>query len=392
MRLLFSICILTMVSCSSKNIEQKGPDEPIAVQMADAVMSRHDSLVYYNNPSKVKWQYDIAMLGQAIDRLGDLDPEYSIYMKDFIDYFVQDDGSVLKYKQSDYNLDHINPARNLITLYKRTGDEKYLLAIRQFITQLEHQPRTPSGGFWHKKRYPNQMWLDGIYMSGPFMAQYAAEFNQPGWFDTLTYQIVLIYNKTLDPETGLLYHAWDESKSEKWCNPETGQSKHFWSRAMGWYMMALVDVLDYLPRTHERRDTLISILNHTSAALMKVRDKETKLWYQVLDEGDREGNYLEASGSSMFVYAFAKGVNKGYLPERYREYAEESFRAIEDRFIYRDKDGLLHMQHICGGCGLGGDPYRDGSYTYYIMEEQVTDDPKGVAPFIMAAIELNQEN
>lgn len=381
-----------MISCSAKKEEQTDVRESLAVQMANSVISRHESLIYYNNPSKVKWQYDIAMLGRAIDRLGHLDPIYSEYLKEFMDYFVQDDGSILKYKQSDYNLDHINPAKNLITLYKRTGEEKYLLAIQQFIEHLEQQPRTPSGGFWHKKRYPNQMWLDGIYMSAPFMAQYAAEFNKPEWFDTLTYQIILIYNKTRDPETGLLYHAWDESRNEKWSNPETGQSRHFWSRAMGWYMMALVDVLDFLPKNHEKRDSIIGILNSTSEALMKVRDKESKLWFQVLNYGGREGNYLEASGSSMFVYAFTRGVNKGYLPDRFREHADESFEAITDTFIYRDDQGRLHMDHICGGCGLGGDPYRDGSYQYYITEEQVTDDPKGVAPFIMASIEMNSEN
>lgn len=360
-----------------------------AIRMADAAMERYDSLIIYNSPSKIKWQYDIALLGQAIDKLGYIDDKYSRYHEDFIDYFVKEDGSIAIYKQKDYNLDHVNPAKGLITLYKRKGKEKYLDAIKLIIKQFEDQPRTTAGGFWHKKIYPWQMWLDGVYMSSPFMAQYAREFNQPAWFDTLAHQITLIHAKTLDPSTGLLYHAWDESKSQQWANHETGQSREFWGRAMGWYMMALVDVLDHFPEAHPQRTDIGNILKATAEALLKVQDPKTGLWYQVLNKAGQPGNYLEASCSYMFIYAFAKGANKGYLPENYRSVAERSFRNSLDIFIKAGDDGMPVLTGICGAAGLGGNPYRDGSYEYYVNEKKADNDPKGVGPFILAALELN---
>jgi unsaturated rhamnogalacturonyl hydrolase len=234
------------------------------------------------------------------------------------------------------------------------------------------------------------MWLDGIYMGSPFMVQFAKDFNQPKWFDEAAFQIQEIYGETLDPNTGLVYHAWDESREQRWCNPETGQSKHFWSRATGWYMMALVDVLDYLPEDHIGRKPLIDILNKLSEALLKVQDKKTGLWYQVLDMGGREGNYLEASGTAMFIYAFAKGAKKGYLDKKYLGIANSSFDSMVKVMVKTGNDGLPVLTNTCGACGLGGNPYREADYNYYVTEKQVDNDSKGVAPFILAAIELNK--
>ena len=388
--LFITFVIVTFTCCNPNHKKNTITSEKWSVKMADAAMQRFDSLCSYNRPDSVRWQYDIAMLGQAIDKLGYLDAKYSRYHEDFIDYFVQEDGTISTYSLDDYNLDNVNPAKGLITLYKRKGDDKYLIAINTIIQQLIHQPKTHSGGYWHKLRYPWQMWLDGIYMSSPFLAQYAREFNKPEWFDTVSNQIILIYNKTLDPKTGLLYHAWDESKSQRWCNPETGQSRNFWGRAMGWYMMALVDVLEYLPADYWSRDTLNSILNTTADALLKFRDPETGLWYQVLDKQGVEGNYLEASCSSMFTYAFAKGAKKGFLPEKYLVFSEDCFESIIKNFIFTGENGLPVMTNICGSAGLGGEPYRDGSYEYYIHEKRVDNDAKGVAPFILAAIVLEK--
>jgi unsaturated rhamnogalacturonyl hydrolase len=234
------------------------------------------------------------------------------------------------------------------------------------------------------------MWLDGIYMGSPFMARYAKEFNQPHWFDELGFQIKLIYDKTVDEETGLLYHAWDESREQCWCNPETGQSKHFWSRAMGWYVMAIVDVLDDLPENHKDRNELIDIVNQVCNALIKVQDPKTGLWYQVLDMGEREGNYIEGSGSAMFIYTFAKGAKNGYLPERFLAIANKSFDALIEVLVIEGEDGLPTITNVCGGCGLGGNPYREADYAYYINEKRIDNDQKGVAPLILAAIELNK--
>ncbi|MDA3854420.1 MAG: glycoside hydrolase family 88 protein [Bacteroidales bacterium] len=385
------IIVALVLCCSLFSCQTKGPktsDIDWSVKMADAVMTQYDSLVYYLHPPKVKWEYDFSLLGQAIDKLGDKDEKYSQYMQAYIDYFVKDDGSIYKYKLSDYNIDRVNPGKNLITLYKRTGELKYKTAIDQLVKQMEEHPKTSEGGYWHKKRYPSQMWLDGIYMASPFLAQYAKEFQQEQWFDVVTFQIKYIYEKTYDPKTGLMYHAWDESKEERWADNTSGTSPHFWSRAMGWYVMAIVDVLDYLPQDHSDRKDLIAILNTTCDALLKVRDANSALWYQVLDQGSREGNYLEGSGSAMFSYVFAKGAKNGYLPAEYTAYAKETFQGIVTYLITEYPDGRIEMKDICGGCGLGGTPYRDGSFKYYIEETKVINDTKGVAPFILAALEL----
>ncbi len=391
-----NICILLLVSllfaCGLRQPGGQDPltDTPWSVRMANSVMIRADSLIHYLDPPSVRWQYDVAFLGQAIDKLGNIDPRYSAYMEDYVNYFVRDDGSVYDFRIDEYNLDRINPAKNIITVYKRTGDTVYRKALDQFLVQMKSQPKTNSGGYWHKKIYPWQMWLDGIYMSSPFLAQYAKEFNAPEWFDVVAHQIKLIYAKTLNSNTGLLAHAWDESRQQRWCDPITGKSGYPWSRAMGWYTMAIVDVLDFFPDSHPDRDSLITILRNTCEALLRVRDTKTGLWYQVLDQGNREGNYIEGSGSAMYIYVFAKGAHKGYLDKKFLDVANQAFDDLVKELITFDDQGLLTMHNICGSCGLGGNPYRDGSYEYYVGEKRVDNDPKGVAPFIIAAIELGK--
>jgi len=232
------------------------------------------------------------------------------------------------------------------------------------------------------------MWLDGIYMAGPFLSEYALRFNEPETFDDVVHQITLIEKHTRDAKTGLLYHAWDESKQQRWCDPITGRSKYFWGRAVGWYVMAIVDVLDHLPLDHAQRPELIAILNETAAAVVKVQDEATGLWYQILDMPDRKGNYLEASASAMFVYAFAKGVRAGYLSQDYLLSARRGYHGLLQNLIKIDSQGLLTLEKVCGGAGLGGEPYRDGSFEYYITEKIIPNDPKGVGPFILAALEM----
>ncbi len=389
------ITILLLLSCilaacnSSTNNRQKEAGQEWATRMADAVMHASDSLIYYQRDNP-KYEYDFAFLASAIDRLGKHDEKYSQYARAYIDYFVREDGSIKGYKYSNFNIDRVRPGLNILRLYQQTGEEKYRIAADTLVAQMEEHPRTKSNGYWHKKIYPWQMWLDGIYMAHPFLTAYAMEFNQEKWYDEVAFQIKHIYEKTRDPETGLLYHGWDESRQQEWCDPETGLSKHFWSRGMGWYMMALVDVLENFPEDHPERNDLLNILNETSEALLKVRDAKTGLWYQVLDMGEKEGNYIEGSGSSMFTYAFAKGANKEYLPEKYLEIAEASFDSILEVLIVKDEDGFPVLTNVCGAAGLGGDPYRMGDYEYYINEKRVNNDRKGVAPFILAAIELER--
>lgn len=388
LQLLSVLLILSACGSPEKKVEEKQPVS-WAIKMADAVMARHDSLVYYNG-NKPKYEYDYAFLGSAINALDSVDSKYGKYNRDYIDYFVQPDGSINGYKKSVYNIDRVRPGYNILGLYESTGEEKYKIAADSLASQMETHPRTNAGGYWHKQAYPYQMWLDGLYMASPFLARYARDFDQPKWFDEVVFQLEEVYNRTLDESTGLVYHAWDESKEQRWCNPETGQSKHFWSRATGWYMMALVDVLDYLPKDHEGRDSLIQILNNVSEALLKVQDPETGLWYQVLDMGGRERNYLEASGSAMFIYAFAKGAKNGYLDQKYFDIASKAFDSIVKNMVITDEDGMPSLTNTCGACGLGGNPYREADYDYYVTEVQVKNDQKGVAPFILAAIEVNK--
>jgi unsaturated rhamnogalacturonyl hydrolase len=258
------------------------------------------------------------------------------------------------------------------------------------MKQLDTQPRTSEGGFWHKKIYPYQMWLDGIYMVAPFYVQYADRFKEPGGFDDAAHQILLIERHTRDPKTGLYYHAWDESKMQKWANPQTGCSPHFWGRAMGWYAMAIADVLDFLPASHRTWDRIVTIFARMIHALMLVQDKNTGLWYQVLDRGGDEGNYTEASASCMFVYALAKGIRKGYLASKCLEAAQSGYAGIIKHFVEVDDHGQVNLMRTCHTAGLGGKQQRDGSYGQYVGEPIVTNDPKGVGAFLLAGVEMER--
>jgi unsaturated rhamnogalacturonyl hydrolase len=257
------------------------------------------------------------------------------------------------------------------------------------MKQLENQPRTHEGGFWHKKIYHYQMWLDGIYMSSPFLAQFAKTFNRPDAFDEVSRQIFRIESHTRDHRTGLLYHGWDESRAQEWADPLTGCSKSFWGRAMGWYAMALVDTLDFMPKKHPARKTKISIFEHMAEALVHYQDSRTGLWYQVVDQGERKGNYLEASASSMFVYALAKGVRKGYVGREYAAAAKRGYEGLVRQLITLDADGKVSLTQICSVGGLGGSQRRSGTFDYYVSEPVVANDLKGVGAFIMASIEAD---
>jgi unsaturated rhamnogalacturonyl hydrolase len=315
---------------------------------------------------------------------------YWDHVRDTIAPFVSPQGDIATYSIAEYNLDQINPGRTLYRMYEVTGDERYRKALALLCTQLRGQPRTREGGFWHKQIYPYQMWLDGIYMASPFYAQYGKTFGEPEAFDDVVFQIRAIARHTRDAQTGLFYHGWDESRGQKWANPATGCSPHFWGRAVGWYAMALVDVLDYLPADHRGRALLIEILDRLVDALARVQDPATGLWYQVLDQEARAGNYLEASGSCMFVYSIAKGVRMGYLAPGVLDLARRGYRGILGNLIEIDDRGLVNLTGTCGGAGLGGNPYRDGSFEYYCREKIVANDYKGVGPFILASVEMEQ--
>ena len=357
-----------------------------SIRTADTILARRPVLAE-------KWNYEAGVILKALEQVwrASRDPKYFEYIKKSVDHFVDEEGNIHTYRREDYNLDQVNSGKALLFLYRETGDSRYARAARLIREQLRMQPRTGEGEFWHKQIYPHQVWLDGLYMATPFYAEYAALFNEPDRFEDLAGQLFSVYHHTKDEKTGLLYHGWDESKSQSWANPVTGCSSCFWGRAMGWYTMALVDVLDYLPQTHPAREQLQENLGQIAAALIRVVDPSTGLWYQVLDQGERAGNYLEASASAMFSYAFLKGARLGYLGSDYKTRALASFEGMIRQFVRLDEQGWVHLDGICKVAGLGRyspeQPYRDGTFSYYIGEPVVSDDYKGLGPFILAGVE-----
>lgn len=360
-------------------------DAPWSVRMTESVMRRDPIL-------PVKWAYDYGVIWKGMEMVWRKTGEkaYFDYIKTNMDIYVDSDGNIGHYRLQEYNIDHINNGKLLFPLYKETKAEKYKKAAYLLRHQLLHHPRTTEGGFWHKFIYPHQMWLDGIYMGSPFYAEFAKTFNEPEAFDDVAKQIILMDKHARDHKTGLLYHGWDESRGMKWSDDKTGCSPNFWGRAMGWYAVAIVDVLDYFPEDHAKRGQIIEILSSMIAALAKVQDRETGLWYQVVDQGGREGNYLEASASCMYIYSIAKAVGKGYIDEKNIEMAKKAYAGVLEKFIEVDDQGLVNLHGTCSVAGLGGNPYRNGSFEYYISEPVVKNDPKGVGAFILAAAEIEK--
>ncbi|WP_299780575.1 glycoside hydrolase family 88 protein [uncultured Formosa sp.] len=360
-------------------------------RMALSVMERHPESYQIDHKTEPKWDYVHGLVLSGFEHLYEKtnDKKYYDYVKSYADILIDAQGHIATYDIEKYNIDMIEAGKLLFDLYDITKEEKYLIAMQTLKKQLEAQPRTSEGGFWHKKIYPYQMWLDGLYMGAPFYAQYTVEFENGKNLDDVAKQFELIQKHALDPKTGLLYHGWDESKMMDWADKEKGTSPNFWSRALGWYAMALVDVLNYFPEDHPKRLELITYLNDLAVALTKYQDN-SGLWYQVTDGGDKEGNYLEASGTSMFVYALAKGVNQGYLPSEFKAIAKKGFDGMIRDLIITAPDGQITLTQVCQVAGLGGNPYRSGSFEYYVNERKKDNDPKGVGPFILAAIELDK--
>ena len=282
------------------------------------------------------------------------DQKYLDFSKNFIDYFVQEDGSIQTYDPKEYNLDNVNQGKNLFTLYDIYGEEKYRKAIDVIRGQLETQPRTKEGNFWHKDIYPWQVWLDGTYMAQPFYMDYETRYNKmQGCIDSYK-QFMNIKKHMRDEKTGLYYHGYDESRQMYWADPVTGCSPNFWLRAMGWFMVAM----------------------------------ETGMFWQVMDHPGVEGNYLETSGTALFAYAVLKGVRLGYLPKRMAAWAEKAFYGTCDKYLSQNPDGSLQLGGICLVAGLGGKDHRDGSLAYYFSEPVVCNDAKGVGPLVLAYTEM----
>lgn len=397
--LLCAASLLLVVGCQlPRPALLKEGAAPLSVRMVESEMLRNPSPTNLDGipEGRVKWNYttglellsflDVARLYERAD--------VEAYVERYYDTMIRPDGSILTYKRTNFNLDHICPGRPLFHLFDRSGEERYRMALDTLHSQMEGQPRTVEGGYWHKKIYPHQMWLDGLYMAEPFHAEYVKRYIAPTDPERaaeierdIANQFLLAARYTYDPQTELLRHAWDSSKQMFWCDPATGQSAHAWGRAVGWYLVALVETLDILNPEVEGREQMLQILNDLYKVLPRYASPESGMWYQVLDSPEREGNYEEATASIMFIYAQLKAVRKGYLPAEMAQEAISRYEKFVERFIRENEDGTLSMTDCCAVGGLGGKQMRDGSFEYYLSEPIIENDCKGVGPFVWASLE-----
>jgi len=376
--------LLAAQLAAAENSLTTGPLE-WATRMARSEMTRRGP-----NP-KANWEYAQTVLSLAMMELGDKtnQTDIALYGKNLVAPCVNADGSIRGYDPKILSLDMVAPARAVMVIYNQTKEDCYQKAAALIWKQLSDQPKTSEGGFWHKQRYPYQLWLDSAYMSGPFAAMYAKTFSEPKGYALVVNELTLIDKHMFDDTTGLYYHGWDEKHAQDWADKETGTSPSFWSRGIGWYGMALLDVRDYFPAHDPRVRTLNSILQKVADAIERYQDHKSGLWRQVTDQGPREGNYLEASASAMFVYTLAKGINQGYLSrERYLPVAQRGFNGLIKLLVKTEPNGTIDLTQICLSAGLGYG--RDGTYAYYLKEPIVENDPKGVGPFIMACVQMQQ--
>ena len=371
--------------------------EPLSEMMVRSEIARCPEASYLDGrEGTLKWNYTTGLELQAMIQMADqvghdrkrvgqddcrhsrldtirhsrLDRESIIgYVNTWYDAIIAEDGSIGGgYDAAKCNIDHICPGRTLLNLRKVSPKAKYDKAIENIFAQLQDMPRTEAGAFWHKKIYPNQVWLDGLYMAEPFYAQYAAETGRTELFDDIALQFKVAWEKTYDPVTGLPRHAWDESREMFWCDPGTGQSAHSWGRATGWYAMALAEVLDWFPAKHPERQNLLDILQQLLETLPRYADPKTAMWYQVLDAPGREGNYVEATCSAMFTYVYLKSARKGWLPDGTGIIPGQLYKRLVEAFIRTNEDGTISLVDCCAVAGLGGKQNRSGTYDYYIHE------------------------
>ena len=343
---------------------------------------------------KPSWNYMDGCMIKAIIELYHItkNEKYLQFADDFIDYFVNDDGSIQSYDPKEYNLDNVNAGKTLFDLYQLTGKEKYRKAIDTVYSQLQGQPRTSTGNFWHKMIYPNQIWLDGLYMAQPFYMQYEVTYNDCKNCADSFNQFENVYNLMRDTRNGLYYRAYDDSRQMFWCDKVTGLSSNFWLRALGWYAMALIDTMEIMPESPSKEKArLNAIYKELIDSMLPYQDEETGMWYQVVNRGGIKPNYLETSGSAIFAYAIMKSVRLGFLDESYFQYGEKAFSGICRTYL-SEENGELQLGGICLVAGLGNKEMREGTFDYYMREPIVKNEAKGVAPLILAYIEIMFHN
>lgn len=378
--------IIILVAC----LQTQAQSVPYSQQMALTAMHIWPDSFSVTPGNPARWSYDQGVILKGIEGIWQAtgDAKWFNYIEHSMDHFVNEDGTIKDYDADHYNIDHLNNGKVLLTIYRVTGKEKYKKAIQLLRNQLLTHPRTKEGGFWHKKIYPYQMWLDGLYMGQPFYAEYAQVFGEDSIFNDVTRQYVLMEKHSRDARTGLLYHGYDESREQQWADKKTGRSPHFWARALGWYGVAMVDVLDYFPENHPGRKQIIDILKRFATAVVKVQDSKSGMWYDIIDLPNKKPNYLESSATAMLCYTLAKGARKGYIASSYAANAKKAFDGLTKLQLTKDEQGFTNLEGTVSVSGLGGKPYRDGSFEYYMREKVVKNDPKGMGAFIMAANEI----
>lgn len=357
--------------------------------------------------SKPKWSY---VMGIEMEGMLDTYEHYKEgnnaildYLKEYPAKMIDEKGNITGYKYEDFNLDNVRTAKFILrmhNLFPTRGTEK---ALKTLFKQLQNQPRTKEGVYWHKAIYANQVWLDGIFMGLPFYCNYAVQTMKPKkaekYLNDAVDQMVKTDYRTYDEKTQLWKHAWDETHQQFWANKEDGKSQHCWARALGWYVMAMTECLDAMPENYARRQEVIDLLNKAMKSVVKYQDKKTGVWYDVLDvKSDK--NYLESTASSMFAYVLLKGYRKGYLSEEYLKAGVKAYNGILKQFIKVNADKTISLTRCCAvsGLGPGPGPYvkkpnykRDGSFEYYMSEPIRDNDAKGVGPFIWASLEMEQQ-
>lgn len=386
-------CLLLAGSLFSCGTAQK-QEEAVkwSERMAQSEMIRFPEPWMIEKATKPRWGYTHGLVVKSMlevwKKTGDR--TYFDYAKIYADSLINQEGKI-RMNYLSYNIDNINPGKTLFDFYAETKDNRYKIAMDTLVKQMSEQPRTSEGGFWHKKIYENQMWLDGIFMASPYLAQYGVTFNDSTLFDEVVKQITLMAKYSYDSKTGLYLHGWDESKKQLWANKETGCSPNLWSRSIGWYAVALVDVLDYLPQNQQGREEILAIIDTLAQGIVKYQDPETGVWWQVTDQGSRQGNYLESSASALFVYFLSKAINEGYISKaEYGDATQKAFDGMVEQFVKEEANGTYTLTNCCAVAGLGGKGNRDGSFAYYINEPIIENDPKSVGAFILAALEYEQ--
>ncbi len=390
----WALLLMFTVSCQSRHQSLlSSTAQPLSLRMADSELRRHPTPFTLDGMKGPRWNYTGSIEVLAIQDLyrATGNQTYWDYAFQYADTLIASDGEIRTYTLENYNIDHVCPARTLFEVYRQTGEERFRKAMETAFTQLQQQPRTSDGGFWHKAVYPWQMWLDGLYMGEPFYARYVATFipedQRLDYFKDIVHQFVTVAKHTYDPQTGVYRHGWDESRQQFWCDPETGQSEHCWSRGLGWYVMGMVDALDYIPEEAGRQQ-VIDILNGIYQSLQKYADRKTGMWYQVLECPDRKGNWLESTGSIMFVYGLLKGIDTGIFSKEYTFLAKEWYERFVRTFVRENEDGTISITQCCAGAGLGGsDQTRSGKFDYYVNGTRIIEnDCKAVGPFIWSSL------